>query len=237
MNAAAALEALAARGDPEKATAMAAYHKVARPYLGVAVPEIDALVREWRAGATVAERVRLAAGLWDSNVHEARIASAKLLTQARFREAESAVWEEFLRWVPEFDGWAVADHACKAGERRLVFGPERLDVVETWTHDGSMWVRRAALVATLPWTKQRHPSVAERAARERILGWAADYVADREWFIQKSVAWWLRSLSLHEPDRVRRFLAGPGRDLKPFAFKDAGRRLPLEAPSSGRDSG
>jgi 3-methyladenine DNA glycosylase AlkD len=50
-------------------------------------------------------------------------------------------------------------------------------------------------------------------------------VTDRDWFIQKAVGWWLRSLSLRDPDRVRAFLEGPGRDLKPFARREATRRL------------
>ena len=49
----------------------------------------------------------------------------------------------------------------------------------------------------------------------------AGYVADRERFVQKAVGWWLRSLSLHDPDRVRAFLDGPGRELKPFARREA----------------
>jgi 3-methyladenine DNA glycosylase AlkD len=224
-DAAAALAALRARADPDRAAGMAAYHKAPREYLGLPVPEIEVLVAEWRRGATVAARVALAAGLWDSDVHEARIAAAKLLSQARIPEDEPLVWAEFQRWVPTFDAWAIADHACKAGERRLSADPARLDTVEAWTRDPNMWVRRAAVVATLPWTKARHPDAAEAAARERILGWAAGYVADRDWFIQKAVGWWLRSLSLRDPDRVRAFLEGPGRDLKPFARREATRRL------------
>jgi 3-methyladenine DNA glycosylase AlkD len=104
--------------------------------------------------------------------------------------------------------------------------PARLGVVEVWTRDPNMWVRRAALVATLPWSKLTHPSPEETAARERILGWAADLVADRDWFIQKAIAWWLRSLSAHDLDRVRAFLAGPGAGLKPFARREALRRAP-----------
>jgi 3-methyladenine DNA glycosylase AlkD len=220
----AALAALEAAADPVRAAAMAACHKAPRRYLGLALPAMDPLVASWRQ-APVAERVALARGLWDSDVHEARIAAAKLLTQARIRDDEPLVWAEFLRWVPAFDGWAVADHACKAGERRLVAEPLRLDVVEGWTRDPSMWVRRAALVATLPWAKLTHPDAAERAARERILGWAEGYVADRDWFIQKAVAWWLRTLGAHDAERVRRFLAGPGQELKAFARRDAVRRL------------
>lgn len=220
-----ALAALSAGADPARGDQMAAYHKAPRRYLGVATPQIEALVAEWRAERDIPERVRLAAELWDTDVHEARIAAAKLLTQARISTDEPLVWAEFLRWVPQFDAWAMADHACKAGERRLIALPARLDTVETWLGDPNLWVRRAALVATLPWTKQNHPSAEERAARERILGWAEALVADRDWFIQKAVAWWLRSLSAHDPDRIRAFLSGPGGALKPFARKDAARRL------------
>jgi 3-methyladenine DNA glycosylase AlkD len=153
------------------------------------------------------------------------MAAARLLTQARIREDEPLVWAEFLRWVPTFDGWALADHACKAGERRLVHDPARLDVVETWTRDPNLWVRRAALVVTLPWTKLTHPSPAEIGQRERILGWAAGLVSDRDWFIQKAVAWWLRSLSRHDPTRTRAFLDAHGNGMKGFARRDAGRLL------------
>ncbi len=219
------LAALAAIGDPDRAAAMAAYHKAPRRYLGVAAPQIEALVAGWRVERDVAGRVRLASALWDSDVHEARIAAAKLLTQARIPVDEPLVWAEFLRWVPTFDAWAVADQACKVGERRLVAAPERLDVVDGWVHDPNVWVRRAALVATLPWTKQNHPSADETAARERILGWAEALVRDRDWFIQKAISWWLRSLSAHDPARVRAFLDGPGARLKPFARRDAARRM------------
>jgi 3-methyladenine DNA glycosylase AlkD len=224
MTPAAAVAALEAAADPGKAAEMAAYHKARRRYLGLAVPRIEGLVAEWRT-ADVPARVALAAGLWDSDIHEARIAAAKLLTQARIREHEPLVWAEVLRWAPSFDAWAIADHACKAAERRLAADPARLDVVEAWTRDPNKWVRRAALVATLPWTKQRYPTPEERAARERILGWAAAYVPDRDWFIQKAIGWWLRSLAPHDPDRVRAFLDGPGAGLKPFARREALRRL------------
>jgi 3-methyladenine DNA glycosylase AlkD len=222
---AAALAALRAGADPARAAGMATYHKAPREYLGLAVPAIEALVGAWRA-LPVPERVTLARGLWDSDIHEARIAAAKLMTQARVHEDEPLVWAEFLRWVPTFDAWAVADHGCKAGERRLIADPGRLDTVENWTRDPNRWVRRAALVVTLPWARLTHPTPCQHAARERILSWAAAYVADRDWFIQKAVAWWLRTLSPHDPGRVRPFLDGPGRDLTPFARRDAARRLP-----------
>ncbi|MEL6679090.1 MAG: DNA alkylation repair protein [Pseudomonadota bacterium] len=219
-----ALAALEAKADPVKAGEMAAYHKAERRYLGVTVPEVDGLVKGWRAELDVAGRVALAGALWDSDIHEARIAAGKLLTQARIRP-DDAVWAEVQRWVPTFDAWAISDHAAGAGSRRLVADPSRLETVEAWTEDPNKWVRRAALVFTLPWAKLPHPKPQERADRDRILGWAARYAEDPDWFIQKSVSWWLRTLSKHDPARVEAFMAAHGARLKPFARKDAVRTM------------
>lgn len=221
----AALAELATGADPAKAAQMAAYHKAPRRYLGVANPEIDARVKAWRAVLDIGGRLALARGLWRSDIHEARIAAAKLLTQARIREREAEVWEEIAAWVPEFDAWAIADHASAAGARRLRARPERLDEVETWIGAPHLWTRRAALVFTLPWTKSNHPSPEEEAARDRILGWAAELAADRAWFIQKAIAWWVRELSKHDAPRATAFLARHGDRLKPFARREAGRYL------------
>lgn len=222
----AALAALRERGDAEAAAGQAAYHKAARVYLGAPNPVIDELVKEWRAalGDDLEGRVALASGLWASDVHEARVAAAKLLTQARIRDDEP-VWRLIASWVPDFDAWAIADHAAGAGARRLSADPSRLDEVESWTRDETMWVRRAALVFTLPWAKMNHPSPEDLERRGRILGWAAGYVPDRDWFIQKAVAWWLRTLSKHDPDRVRAFLAEHGTGMKAFARREAGKYL------------
>lgn len=213
--------------DDAKALEMQAYHKVSRQYLGVANPIIDAHVKAWRAALTLEDRLALADGLWQSNVHEGRVAAAKLLTQARIRPDDAAAWRLIASWVPDFDAWAIADHASIAGQKRLVMDPSRLDEVEGWTTASHMWTRRAALVMTLPWTKQNHPKPAEIAARDRILGWAASYVDDHEWFIQKAIAWWLRELSKHDAPRVVAFLDTYGDRLKPFARKEASQKLPV----------
>lgn len=220
-----ALDALRAAGDAQKAAEMAAYHKAPRDYLGVANPVIDDLCRDWRGQVTISERLTLAAGLWDSNIHEARVGAAKLLTQARIRPDDSGAWALIQRWVPGFDAWAIADHACIAGQKRLLADPARIDDVEGWTTSDHMWTRRAALVITLPWAKKSKVKQQDIVTRDRILGWAATYVDDKDWFIQKSVAWWLRDLSKHDAPRVHAFLADHGDRMKPFARKEASKYL------------
>jgi 3-methyladenine DNA glycosylase AlkD len=218
------LDELEARADPAKAAEMLAYHKVPRRYLGISVPDVTALSDQWRATLSLEDRIALAASLWNTDIHEARVAAAKLLTQARIRP-DQAAWDLIQTWVPTFDAWALADHASIAGQKRLVADPSRLDTVETWITSPQMWTRRAALVMTLPWTKQNHPKPEEEAARDRILGWCAHLAPDRDWFIQKAIAWWLRELSRHDAHRVHTFLAAHGTTLKPFARKEAAKHL------------
>ena len=221
-----ALAALKALAEPGRAEQMAGYHKVGRRYLGVPNSATNELTKEWRRCLEVPQRVALARQLWDTDIFEARLAAAKVLTQARLRPDDDA-WLLIQSWVPTFDSWAIADHACMAGQRRLLANPTRLDQVESWVTSDHLWTRRAALVITLPWTKQNHPSAADLVIRDRVLDWAAGYVHDPEWFIQKAIAWWLRDLSRHDPDRTRRFLDSHGAAMKPFARKEAAKHLPI----------
>ena len=218
------LDQIKAHAEPERAKSMAAYHKVKREYLGLSNIVVNDLTKQWRRELDVQQRLDLADSLWRTDIFEARLAAAKLLTQARIHP-DNGVWELLQSWVADFDSWAIADHVCMAGQRRLIGDPSRLDRVETWTTSDHMWTRRAALVITLPWTKQNHPKPDELLARDRVLGWAAGYVTDRDWFIQKAIGWWLRDLSKHDAARVTDFLAQHGPQMKPFARKIAGKYL------------
>ena len=210
--------------EPGRAEGQAKYHKQSRDVLGIPNPALNDITKSWRQSLSVDDRVTLADQLWQTDIFEARIAAAKLLTQARIRP-DNAVWALIQSWVPDFDSWAIADHVCMAGQKRLLADPSRIDAVEDWTRSDHMWTRRAAMVITLPWTKQNHPKPAELAIRDRVLGWAAAYVDDPEWFIQKSIAWWLRDLSKHDAARTRAFLDHYGDRMKPFAHKEAGKYL------------
>jgi 3-methyladenine DNA glycosylase AlkD len=226
MNAADAIALIAARAQPGKDAEMAAYHKVERRYLGTATPEIDSLCKTWRTDLTLEDRLHLAEDLWNSDIHEARIAAAKLLTQARIRPEDDTAWALICTWVPQFDAWAIADAVCIAAQKRLIADPTRLDTVEDWTQSPLMWARRAALVATLPFAKLNHPSDAESDARERVLTWAETYLAETDWFMRKAVAWWLRDLSKHAPERTAAFLIEHGPVMKKWARTEAAQYLP-----------
>lgn len=219
------LAELRAQGASDKAAALASYHKTEREFLGVPAAVLDELARAHRRSLSLEARCSLARELWASDVHEASVFAAKLLTQARIRPDDEEVWRIIADWASGFDSWALADHAAIAGGKRLEADITRLDEVATWVQASNLWTRRAALVMTLPFARKAFPKSGDLSARERVLGWAAELVPDHDRFMQKAIAWWLRELSRRAPDRVIAFLDGPGAGLTRAARQEACRLI------------
>ena len=212
------LERLSVAGNTTKAARMAKYHKVARSYLGVRVPVITGLAREYWKESGGEGLISCCRMLWQTDIHEARILTGKLFDARKLTET-GEVWQ-FINTVKEdFDAWAIADHLEKGAQQCLRADTGRLDKIEReWIAHPNFWVRRGALVYTLYLAKKgRDP--------ERPLGWAATMVDDRQWFIQKAIGWWLRELSKHNPARVKAFLQAYSSRMKPFACREAAKYL------------
>jgi 3-methyladenine DNA glycosylase AlkD len=193
------------------------YQKSKWEHWGVAVPMMDVAIRETLKGAPAAALVSLSGRLWDEPIWDLKIVAARLLARDAVPPSER-LWRFTRSRMRDLDGWAVADSLAMVGSRCLLADPRRLDDVEEWVSNRHLWTRRAALVFTLPWTKQgRDP--------ERMLGWAAALAADGEWFIQKAIGWWLRELSKRDAKRVQRFLKDHGERLKGVARREASKYL------------
>lgn len=208
---------LRASGSPARASKEKAYQKSGWRHWGVALPQMDTAIRDVVKDVPAARRLALARRLWREPVWDLKIVAGRLLAAPGVPPAEP-VWRFVTARMGDLDGWAVADNLAPVASRCLLHDPRRLDVVEGWVRSTHLWTRRAALVFTLPWTRDgRDP--------ERMLGWAASLAGDREWFIQKAIGWWLRELSKRNPARVRRFLADHGAVLKGVARREATKYL------------
>lgn len=224
MNSETALAHLAQIGDPDKAAQLAQHHGVERPYLGIANPVLDGLAKDWR-GDDLDARLELARGLWDSNIFEARVTAAKLLTQARLRPDDTPAWDLLVSWLPDLDCVAIADHVAAAGQKRVVWDTTRIDQLDGWTASEHIWTRRAALGFTQPWTKRNHAKLTDDVIRDRVLGWAALYAEDHNPILQRAVAWWLRDLSRHDVQRVQAFLEEHGERMTRSARREAAQMI------------
>ncbi len=209
--------ALCAAGSPERAVQEKRYQKSSWDHWGVALPQMDAMIRDTTRDLAGDELIALAERLWREPVWDLKIVAGRLLTGKNVA-ADASLWRFVTTRMPDLDGWAVADNLASVASRCLIADEKQLDEVERWVESPHLWTRRAALVFALPWAKQpRDP--------ERMLGWAARPTSDREWFIQKAIGWWLRELSKRDPARVRAFLAEHGAAMKPFARREATKYL------------
>ena len=197
------LAGLAQHADQSAADGQRNYHKIDRSYLGVRVPQITEAAGKAAATLTEEQLLTLCDELWETDIHEARIAVGKILERKKVSDVEE-IWLRLDRFKEDLDSWAIADHLAHSAFRCLREEPRFLDEIEKgWLNHPSFWVRRAALVFTLFLAKKGEDP-------ERPLSWAAGMVDDHEWFIQKAIGWWLRELSKHNPERVKSFLAEYG---------------------------
>lgn len=207
-------------GNQEAGEAMKKSLKSAREHLGVNAPQCAKLARETAKNLNQAEIMALAEDLWKTNLFEAMICSAKLLELPKVKPSKE-LWNFILRSLKDLDNWTIEDQLAKTAQKCILEDESRLDEIEKWTEDENFWIRRAALVYTLPFAKPDHKS-------ERMLAWAAKYASDEEPFIQKAIGWWLRVLGSHNPEAVFCFLQKHGYKLQKIAKKEATRKLSFE---------
>ncbi len=204
-------------GNSEKALSVQRYHKSSREHWGVPLPICEQLTRDLSKGIKNTELVQLAKDLWDTNLFDPMMCAAKILSLPQLKPSK-VLWETILHFLQRVDGWALEDSLCHAAWKCVLADQDLLDEIEEWTRNSNFWMRRASLVYTLPFAKPgRDP--------ERCLRWASGYVADPEWFIQKSIGWWLRVLGKYNPERVILFLEAHWQQLKSVARKEATRKL------------
>ena len=190
--------------------------KSSREHWGLSAPKIDLHIRSLRP-LPVEEKLAIAEGLWREPIYDLRIAAARLVARLPLA-ADATIWRFVSTRMGELDGWAIADNFAAAAGPRLIAVPARLDEVELWVASPHLWTRRAAFVFTLDWMRAgRSP--------ERMLGWAARLVTEREWFIQKAIGWWLRELGKRDAPRVRAWLAAHGEEMRAFARREAEKYL------------
>lgn len=195
------LDQLRALANPELAERIAARHKTGRPTLGLTPAQIETAVTGWREVRDIDGRVALARDLWDSDIHEARLAAARLLVQARIRP-DDAVWDLIREWGPQLDAPEITDAVMVAGGKRLTADPARMEEMLEWAQSSNPFQRRAALMGTLPWAKMNNPKPADLEIRERVLEWASHLADDSNGAVRQAVETWLRDLAKRAPERV-----------------------------------
>ena len=168
---------LDAMADPEAAKGMAYFGVRAKAPLGISMPRLRALAR--RAGRDHG----LAARLWATGIHEARILAGLVDVPAEVTQRQMDAW------VRDFDSWDVCDQVCMSLFDRTPWAHEK--AVE-WAGREEEYVRRAgfAMMATLA----VHDKKAPDARFEAFLPVIERHAGDDRNFVRKAVNWALRQI-------------------------------------------
>lgn len=208
------LDRLRALGTPEARAGMARFAIHAERAFGTTMPQLRALARQ------LGRSHALAAGLWESGWHDARLLATLVDVPAQVDAAQMDAW------AADFDNWALCDSACFGLFDRCAGAWARVDA---WAPRPEEFVRRGAfaLLAGLA----VHDKRAADAPFLRGLGLVEAHANDPRNFVWKAINWALRAigkrkLSLHGPALdLARALADAGEPARRKVGKDALREL------------
>lgn len=177
VDAAQVLAELCGQADPKTVEGMARVGISPRGTLGVQIPSLQKMARGLGADHG------LAADLWASGVHEARILAAMIEDPAAISS------EQMDRWAAAFDSWDVCDQVCKYAFARTSLAYEK---ATEWAGHSGQFVKRAAfsLMAELAVYDKK----ADDARFLPFLSMCEREASDDRNYVKKAVNWALRQI-------------------------------------------
>jgi 3-methyladenine DNA glycosylase AlkD len=214
------LRELRCHADSANVAGMARFAISAEGTLGVSMPVVRSLAREGkkRVGRDRAARHELAALLWASGVHEARIMASLVDEPSLVDDAQTEAWAAAL------DSWDVCDQLCLNLLRRT---PLAWVKAAEWTARPEEFVKRAgfALGATL--------AVHEKSAPDddflTLLACAEREAADERNMVKKAVNWQMRQIGKRTATLNAAVIATCERLLEQHADSKAARWIARDA--------
>ena len=165
-------------------------------FLGVRVPEVRRVAREFRAAPLGA-----ALALLRSPLHEERLLALVLLV-ARFERGDESdrarIYAQFRKHTPRYvNNWDLVDTSAAPIVGAYLETRDRGPLYEL-ARSPNLWERRVAIIATFAYIRKRE-FADTLAVAKRLL-------ADREDLIHKAVGWMLREVGNRDRTALERFL-------------------------------
>jgi 3-methyladenine DNA glycosylase AlkD len=168
--------------DPTRLAGMARYGVATDSAYGVTVAELRQVARP------LGRDHDLAAGLWDTGVHEARILASLVDDATLVDDAQ------FELWAAEFDSWDLCDQVCQNLFRHA--RPAWPKAVE-WTRRSELFVKRAGFTLMAGLAVADRKTADDRFAA--LLEPLADGADDERPMVRKAASWALRAIGKRSP--------------------------------------
>ncbi len=168
--------------DPSRLPGMARYGIGTDRALGITVTELRVLAR------TIGRDHDLAAALWGTQIHEARMLATLIDDPSRVTEAQAEAW------VRDLSSWDLCDGLCGNLLDRTPFAFNK--AIE-WSARDEEFVKRAGF-ALMAWTAVHRKDVEDERFAAFLPIIRAQATDDRN-YVKKAVSWALRQIGKRSP--------------------------------------
>ncbi len=196
------VEALAARADPMRAEAMAAYLRDQFDFFGVPTPQRRGAMRAAIAGRAPLSRfdlLDLASRCWVHDEREVLTCAIELL-RMHVGLLDSDDLGAVRTLIQTRSWWDSIDPIASQVVGPMVFADRSLaTVMDAWVDDDDFWIARTAILHQLTWKVDTDA--------DRLFAYCEQRAADTEFFLRKAIGWALREYAKTDADAVRTFVA------------------------------
>ena len=200
------IERLTALGNAERREKAKTYHPTALRVLGVKVPDLRPLIKEYAAEMKKSppeEVIAFAKALVETDIFECHGFAYELLS--RNKKALASLTLEEVEYLGKcLDNWGSVDgYACLVAGVvwRLGGIPDR--VIREWAESEDRWIRRSAVVCTVALNQKSRGGTGDT---ERTLMICRMVAGDKDDMVAKALSWALRELLEWDAEAVREFM-------------------------------
>jgi 3-methyladenine DNA glycosylase AlkD len=191
------------------------YIKSPYEFYGIHVPEIRTLARHLYDEHELKDFYRVFNRLWNSGYHE-EMSLALYTLQLYEKEFDLATFRFLKPKLESIKSWDQIDAVSSSIIGKILLKDSRLEKeILILSKSKNFWMRRIAIVSTLPSIKTGDIRLTIKLAEE--------YIKDIEPYIQKATGWMLREAGKQKPEIVKRFIL-KNMDMPPICFSYATER-------------
>lgn len=198
---------------------MEKYMKNQFPFLGIKSPERRELVRQFfQESGKLKEPFNqdLVWSLWEKNEREYQYAALDYLEKSlkKLRKEDLPFIEKLILTKSWWDTVDVLGPKA-AGEIARRFPEIIEEMINGWSTDENMWLRRAAILFQLKYKGQTNEAL--------LYEYIVKNAGSKEFFIQKAIGWALREYSKTNPESVGEFIEN--NKLAPLSVREGSKYL------------
>jgi 3-methyladenine DNA glycosylase AlkD len=212
-------------GNSERIRKIEKDHPTSMQVLGLKVPDQRKVIDNWRkklSNLTEKEWIELAIALADSEILECQQVAFEFLWKNK-KALQVLTPAQIFALGKTLDNWVSVDMFCLCiTGYNWRTGKIQDDVIETWAKSENRWIRRTALVSTVPLNLRARGGTGDVKRTLRI---CKILITDYDDMIVKAMSWALRELSKSDKKAVEEFLVENEGTLHPRVKREVNTKL------------